>query len=572
MRKIGSNSSNKKLLFLVLSFFLLVNIASSGGHFDWVDGVEAFLVTESMVLKHSAKLYPDDPSIQKLHYAIGYLMPINKALQTGKPYDPNIRIEPIYLIRSLFLSATAVPFYYAAIFFSVSPISFVAIFVNSLLISLISVIIFFFSLEIFRSKKIALILSLMFGVCSFVWPYHTTLWSQPLQALCLVAAAYFIYLSLHRHSSFICHYMRDNSSSNSNSNTVVDSYNNYKKDTTKGIDLAGLGGLFLGLSVFAHPNSLILIPGFIVYSIVFMRHNKRTLISFLMVAGIVLLFMGFVNYWRFGSFTQFGYGYFESLSVHSGWIGLVGLLASPGAGIIFYFPIVILLPLSFKYMYKENKGLFFLSAYIILATWLYIGTFSYWEPFAWSGGVAWGPRYLIPVLPFITLVSGAILVNLRRMNAKRRLLLKLSVIVLCIAGFSVNLLGTLVWFMYDLVYAWQREGLGASEWPIIMAWNSHYSPIILHIKMLTENYVSNIQPQKYANTAWYWLSYGLAPCPYDTYVLCKLGPVPMLFLLGGIATLGILVIREIGFGSSPSRGSKFNLFFYSAIKKFGSGK
>jgi hypothetical protein len=582
--KIGSNSSNKKLLFLVLSFFLVVNIASGGGHFDWVDGVEAFLVTESMVLKHSAMVYPDDPSIQKLHYAIGYLMPINKALQTGKPYNPNIRIEPVYLIRSLLLSAIAVPFYYAAIFFSVSPISFVAIFVNSLLISLICVVIFFFSLEIYRSKKIAFILSLIFGVCSFVWPYHTTLWSQPLQALCLVAAAYFIYLSLHRHSSFICHYMRENSnissnrnsksnSNNNNSNTVVDSYYNYKKDTTKGIYLAGLGGLFLGLSVFAHPNSLILIPGFIVYSIVFMRHNKRTLISFLIVTGIVLLFMGFVNYWRFGSFTQFGYGYFESLSLHSGWIGLVGLLASPGAGIIFYFPIVILLPLSFIYMYKQNKGLFFLSTYIILSTWLYIGTLSYWEPLAWSGGVAWGPRYLIPVLPFITLVSGAIIVNLKRMNFKRRLLLKLSVILLCIAGFSVNLLGTLVWFMYDIVYAWQREGLAtSSDWPIIMTWNIHSSPIILHIKMLTENYVSNIQPQKYANTSWYWLSYGLAPCPYDTYVLCKLGPVPMLFLLGGIATLAIFVMKEIRFGSSPKRGSQFNLFFYSAIKKFTSGK
>jgi hypothetical protein len=134
LAKIRSNSSNKKLLLLVLSFFLVVNIALGGGHFDWVDGVEAFLVTESMVLKHSAMLYPDDPSIQKLHYAIGYLMPINKALQTGKPYDPNIRIEPVYSIRSLLLSAIAVPFYYAAIFFSVSPISFVAIFVNSLLI------------------------------------------------------------------------------------------------------------------------------------------------------------------------------------------------------------------------------------------------------------------------------------------------------------------------------------------------------------------------------------------------------------------------------------------------------
>src|SRR5207245_4043097 len=96
------------------------------------------------------------------------------------------------------------------------------------------------------------------------------------------------------------------------------------------------------------------------------------------------------------------------------------------------------------------------------------------------------------------------------MNFKGRLLLKLSVIALCIAGFSVNLLGTLVWFMYDLVYAWQREGLGATEWPIIMAWNSHYSPIILHIKMLTENYASNIQQQKYTNTECNWLSLRLA--------------------------------------------------------------
>ncbi|HYT01647.1 MAG TPA: hypothetical protein VEL70_01975, partial [Candidatus Acidoferrum sp.] len=57
---------NKRLIFLVFSFFLIFNIASSGGHFDIWDGVEAFLVTESMVLKHSAKLYPDLPSINKL--------------------------------------------------------------------------------------------------------------------------------------------------------------------------------------------------------------------------------------------------------------------------------------------------------------------------------------------------------------------------------------------------------------------------------------------------------------------------------------------------------------------------
>jgi hypothetical protein len=45
-----------------------------------------------------------------------------------------------------------------------------------------------------------------------------------------------------------------------------------------------------------------------------------------------------------------------------------------------------------------------------------------------------------------------------------------------------------------------------------------------------------------------------------------------LFLLGGIATLGILVIKEIRLGISPRRRSKFNLLFYSTIKKFASGK
>ncbi len=536
MTQISNNSGNKKLNFLVLGFFLLLNVASSGGHFDWIDGVEAFLVAESMVLKHSAKLYPDLPSIEKLHYPVHYLMPINKALQTGKPYDPNIPIGPVYLVRSLLLSAIAVPFYYAAIVLSIPPLPLVGIFVNSLLISLISLIIFCFSFEIYGSKKIAFILSLIFGVCSFVWPYHSTLWSQPLQALCLIASAYFIYLSLHRHSSFICHYTR-----------FSEDKNHGKKDTTKGIYFAGLGGLFLGLSVFAHPNSLILIPGFIANSILFMRHNRRSVISFMVLLGVTLLFIAFVNYWRFGSFTEFGYGYFQSFSAHAGWVGLLGLLVSPGVGIIFYFPIVLLFPLSFKYMYREKmKGLLFLSAYVILATWLYIGTLSYWEPYAWSGGVAWGPRYLIPVLPFITVVSGALFLNLKKMRFPRRVLLKMSIIVLSVAGFFVNLLGTLIWFMYGLIYAWQTDQLWKSpDWSIIMAWNPHYSPIILHLKMLTENYVSSIHPEIYNNTPWYWTSYGLAPCSFDTYIFCKFGFVPMLLLSAVIAVLAIFIIMEI---------------------------
>jgi len=49
-----------------------------------------------------------------------------------------------------------------------------------------------------------LYLYLFFGIGSksnlwdmLFWPYHTNFWSIPLQALLLIASAYFIYISLH---------------------------------------------------------------------------------------------------------------------------------------------------------------------------------------------------------------------------------------------------------------------------------------------------------------------------------------------------------------------------------------
>jgi len=291
MRTIRHDDNTNKLIILIFSFFFLINIVSSGGHLDWWDGTEAFFVTESMVLKHTAKLDPSVPSVEKLHFDIFYSIYSNKAIQSKTPVDPEaVSLEPVYTVRSLLLSAIAVPFYYAAMILSIPPIAIIGLLVNSLFISLTCVIIFCFSLELFGSKKIAFVLSIIFGVCSFVWPYNTTFWTQPLQALTLVSSAFFLYKSLHYSTSFICHYSR--------------------LDKNKGILFAGLGGLFLGLSVFAHPTSIVFIPGFIIYSVFSMRQRNtiRKLFSLIAVLGITLLFMGLLNYVRFGSFTEFGYG------------------------------------------------------------------------------------------------------------------------------------------------------------------------------------------------------------------------------------------------------------------------
>jgi hypothetical protein len=235
--------------------------------------------------------------------------------------------------------------------------------------------------------------------------------------------------------------------------------------------------------------------------------------------------MGLVNYVRFGSFTEFGYGrYFGTLSynAYGGKTGLIGLLASPGKGLIIYFPVVILLPLALIYVYRENRWLFFLILYVVLVHWLYFGSLNDRESRFWSGATAWGPRYLIPVLPFITLAFGTLLARFRQ----SRLPLRASVLLVCIVGFVVNMPGVLVWSEYGTIYASRIEG-GSKE---AITWNPNHSPIISHIRVLMDDYVHLIDPEKWRYTGWHYITYGLAPCSYDLYIYCKFGIIPILAL------------------------------------------
>jgi len=534
--------SDKRLIVLVLVFFFLVNVLSSGGHTDWWDGTEAFLVTESMVLRHTARLDPTVPSVKELGFYINYTVYANIGLQTGEYTSlQNVTLEPVYTVRSLLLSAVAVPFYYIATILSVSPFVTVGLLFNSLIISLTAVTIFCIVLEVKNSRRIAFVSSLIFAVCTFVWPYNSTFWVQPLQGLLLAVALYLLLIGRHCNHSFLCHY------------TVLG---------TKHVGLlAGLAGLALGLSVFAHPTSLIFIPVFLLYScFVVMRHRKLAFVTLIASLGLVLFFVGLTNYARFGSFTEFGYGYFSTLEAHNGWRGLIGLLVSPGSGLIFYFPLAILVPLGAKYMYKENKALFFLCLYIIISTWIYTGTLSSGsEPTSWSGGIAWGPRYLLPTMPFLILILAYLFPRL-----KKRYFVKSIVIGLCLAGFYVNLSAILIWFQYGLMYAWSIEGLATHpNYMDVVTWSPPHSPIILHTKALVSDYVTKISPQQYLNTAWSWAAYGTAPCKYDLYIYCNLGILPFVAGSAGLVVMSVLISGRVGL----SRFARMNrsLPYFSSI-------
>ena len=71
-----THTVSRKLILLVFAFFYLINVLASGGHIDVWDGVESFLTTESMALKHTAKVDPTVPSVESLHYNITMLLHI----------------------------------------------------------------------------------------------------------------------------------------------------------------------------------------------------------------------------------------------------------------------------------------------------------------------------------------------------------------------------------------------------------------------------------------------------------------------------------------------------------------
>jgi hypothetical protein len=493
-----SQKQNRKLILTVFVLFFLVNIITNGGHFDSWDGIETFLVTESMVVKNTAMLDPTVPSIDEINFDIKMSINTHESIQ-GKPHsDP---LEPIFITRSLLLSTISVPFYWLAQLSNLSPIAIVAISVNSLILALTSTIIFQFAFELYNSKRKSLILALIFGITSFVWPYATSMFPQPLQGLLIIAALYFI-------------------------------YHNTQKQNLKNIILSSS---FLGLSVLAHPSSVIVIPGFLIYSYLVNKNTKKKFLVYVItLIGIAMLIL-LLNDLRFESPTNFGYGQYGSIEQHNGWIGLLGLIFSPGAGIIFFFPAVIMIPFALKFSFSKRRAFTILLGYIVCINWIYYGTLGYGEPFAWSGAGGWGPRYLISVIPVICILLGSILES-------KHLGLKIILGVLSVVGFIVNLLGALVWYMYGYSYGWGKEGLWQEANSLeVMTWNPVYSPIIFHAKILFSDYLTSMEvPRNVVN----YLNIGLAPCALDSYIFCKFSFVPILVSLVIMTILGWRILQK----------------------------
>jgi len=506
---------SKLLPILLFLFFLIIFSLTTGGHLDAGDGRRHFLYAENFVINGKPALSLDLPSANFLRFNT-----TERLIEQGeKTFKKNLETEEgkiwknqkqefvseyfeknqdeFYDQTPLVLPTFAAGLYSLSILLRTEPIWFVPFFSNSIIIALTSVIIFFIAKELFGSEKIGFVLSVIFGLTTFIWPYITSLWSRPLALLFLLLCFYFL----------------------------------IKQNKKKQITYPIIGGACLGLSVLSAPHFLIFFPGFLIFGLYRNRFDKKLLLGLLLAAIIMMGMVAYSNYDRFGSINDFGYQWKPSLTKVKQDLddteGLYGIIISPGKSIFLYFPVGLLFPLGFYFLYKKDKSLFLLFVYLSVLIYFYSATTHFW----YTNSNNWGPhRYLIPLIPFWVLAIGFLIIRYQT--------IKIPIIILSIFGFFINFLGNLIWIKKIWAFGINVEGLndianseGMWNLGLVFAWHPEYSPPIEILKIIFSEWDMGLG-------SYPWIESQLPNCKFDLYLYCN-NEFTSIFLL--IVNLGVIL-------------------------------
>jgi hypothetical protein len=210
------------------------------------------------------------------------------------------------------------------------------------------------------------------------------------------------------------------------------------------------------LAVLAKPTGILVGP---VVSAYLLAKTRSLKLSFLPALGSfagLLLYCSY-NVMRFGHPLTFGQPW--SFRLQAIPEGLAGLLFSPGRGLVWYCPIVVLSVAAFLKARKSNLIDALLPVTIFAG---FLSLHSFWA--FWSGGWSWGPRFLLPGIPGLAALLGVLY------NEWRRTLIALTVL-----GFLIN--APTLFAFYERYYAEENEQ-GVSEHDTL--WSFSRAPF-LHV-------------------------------------------------------------------------------------------
>ena len=221
------------------------------------------------------------------------------------------------------------------------------------------------------------------------------------------------------------------------------------------------------------------------------RAGTRGRIATGLVVAISLVLYGLYNWFCFRNPFQTGYGHQAGLSAYTTplWVGVYGLLFSSGKGVLWFAPLLWLVPAGWRLMWRvreRSRDAAIASIGCVILALLIYGTFEHW-----AGDGSYGPRYLVALLPLAFL---AVAFALDRAGPLRRTLAT----ALAAAGLIVQIGGVSIHFGAQMREAGDYPYSRPLNDPRFMSeshFDPHFSPIVGHWRMLLRNAAEHLRGQ-----------------------------------------------------------------------------
>lgn len=257
-------------------------------------------------------------------------------------------------------SLAAAPLYAFGLWVPVFGLVDVALLLNPLAGALSVTLVFLIALELGAARRHALIAALVVAFATPLWVYSKNFFSEPLSALGLTLATWGVARMTRRRS-------------------------------VAGALIAG-GGLALAMLVKLSMG--IVAPVLFLVILGLGARRVRFALAALYPLVFAALAIGAYNFARFGDALHSGYG--DEAFTAAPWLGVLGMLFAPGRGAFIFAPVLFAAIPGWLKLRAPGLRLWVIgSALAILAV-----HGAWWS---WWGGWAWGPRFLVPLMPLVGL-------------------------------------------------------------------------------------------------------------------------------------------------------------------------
>jgi hypothetical protein len=224
-------------------------------------------------------------------------------------------------------------------------------------------------------------------------------------------------------------------------------------------------GAALGAGLLVKPVVVVVAPAFFAFAALRKEGRWRALAMLAGPLALALAGVGCYNLARFGSPLDTGYRT-AAWDVPL-WVGLPGLVLSPGKGLLWYCPPVVLGLAGFVRLVRRRPGAVMLLGGVSSLYLLVHSVYNHWH-----GGGSWGPRLILPVVPLLILPAAEWF-----QCPSRRMWGRLTLALLVVLGFVVQLPAVLVRPVRTLSVLYNRSA-SPTEYTLRMLYRPADSPLL----------------------------------------------------------------------------------------------